>query len=338
MKNLVKYSENDIAVLTQEAEETSFDDQSEADVIRDKILGPVGYLKTAWHAFRNRNKDLIHLDSPMNTFTVIPASLLGAKVSAHAHGSEMLYHESDAGFIRQKLFKVGLRSVDRFVVPSDWSKSKLQEFGVTKEDVEVIHPGIDYDRFSQKLEDEKEIFSGEKFSLLTVARIDDRKGHTLVLEAIKNLENIEYVIAGSGPYRKQVEKKAEELGISEKVQLLGRVPDNELVNLYSNCDCFIMPSEVRTDKIECFGIVYLEANAAGKPAIGSDTGGIPSAIKNHETGLLAQPNPEDVKQKIQAIRKNPQKYEEKARKWAKQHDWKRQIPKIDEFWLEISGE
>jgi phosphatidylinositol alpha-1,6-mannosyltransferase len=330
MKNWVKHSKHEFTVLTEKAEDTSFDDEVDADRIRDNILGPVGYLKTAWYAIRNRDKQ-IHLESPMNAFTVIPAKLFGAKIISHAHGNELIYHENSAGIIRKTLFKLGLNTISQFIVPSEWTKQKLVELGVKEDKIEVIHPGIDFQRFNDFELEERKYSSEEKFILLTVGRLDERKGHKKVLEAIKDLENIEYLIAGSGDMEQEIKQKIEELNIQDKVEMLGYVPDEDLVQLYHESDLFIMTSTKTQNSVEGFGIVYLEANATSLPVIAADTGGTPSAVKDGETGLLTDPNPEDIQGKIQQVREDPEKYKESATKWAKEHDWQNQIYKLDNF-------
>jgi phosphatidylinositol alpha-1,6-mannosyltransferase len=330
MKNWVKRSELDFTVLTEEAEDTGFDQEVDARIVRDEILGPAGYLRTAWYAVRNRDKH-IHLESPMNAFTVIPAYMLGVEITSHAHGNELIYHENSAGLLRKLLFKLGLRTVSNFVIPSEWTKEKLQEFGVDEEKIEVIHPGINFDRFNNFELKERKFSSEEKFTLLTVGRLDERKGHKLVLEAIKELEDVEYLIAGSGDMEEEIKQKIQELDIQDKVEMLGYVPDEDLVQLYHESDCFIMTSQQLENSVEGFGIVYLEANATGTPVIAADTGGTSSAVKDGETGLLTSTEPEEVEKKIEDVRKNPEKFSEEAIEWARKHNWQNQIQKIDSF-------
>ena len=330
MKNWVKHSEHDFTVLTEEAEDTSFDEEVDAEVIRDSILGPLGYLRTAWYAVRNRDKQ-IHLESPMNAFVAIPAKLLGAEITSHAHGNELIYHENSAGFIRRTLFKLGLRTVSKFVVPSEWTKEKLQDFGVDEEKIEVIHPGIDFQKFNDFELEKRKFSSEEKFTLLTVGRLDERKGHKLVLDAIKDLEEVEYLIAGSGEMEEEIKQKIQELDIQDKVEMLGYVPDEDLVQLYHESDCFIMTSTETQNSVEGFGIVYLEANATGLPVIAADTGGTSSSVKDGETGLLTSTDLEEINEKIEELRKNQGKFSEEAVEWAREHDWQNQIQKIDEF-------
>ena len=328
MKNWVKHSKHKFRVLTEKAEDTSFDDEVDAEIIRDSILGPVGYLKTAWYAVKNRDKH-IHLESPMNAFTVIPAKLFGAKITSHAHGNELIYHQNSAGLIRKTLFKLGLNTITQFIVPSEWTKQKLVELGVKEDKIEVIHPGIDFQKFNDfKLKDRK-YSSEDKFTLLTVGRLDERKGHKKVVEAIKDLKEVEYLIAGSGEMEEEIKEKIEELNIQDKVKMLGYVPDEHLVQLYHESDLFIMTSTKTQNSVEGFGIVYLEANATGTPVIAADTGGTTSAVKNQETGLLTATDPDEIKEKIREIRENSDKFGQKTVKWAKQHNWQNQIKELD---------
>jgi phosphatidylinositol alpha-1,6-mannosyltransferase len=328
MKNWVKNSEHDFTVLTQKAEDTSFDEQVEAEITRDNILGPVGYLKTAWYAIKNRDKH-IHLESPMNAFTVIPAKLLGAQITSHAHGNELIYHENGAGKIRRLLFQQGLKTISKFVVPSEWTREKLRELGVDEDKIEVIHPGIDFEKFNYFELEERKYSSEDKFTLLTVGRLDERKGHKLVLEAIKDIEDVEYLIAGSGEMEEEIKQKIQQLKLEDKVEVLGYVPEEDLVKLYHESDCFIMTSTKTQNSIEGFGIVYLEANAADKSVIGADTGGTPSAIKNGETGLLTSTDSGEIRQEIREIQDNPEKFSGEAVEWARKHDWQNQIAFLD---------
>src|SRR5207253_10815502 len=72
----------------------------------------------------------------------------------------------------------------------------------------------------------------------------------------------------------------------------GRVTDQDLVALYTHCTAFVMVSRDRTTDggAEGFGLVFLEANSYGKPVLGGNSGGIPDAVLDGTTGLLADPD------------------------------------------------
>jgi glycosyltransferase involved in cell wall biosynthesis len=74
------------------------------------------------------------------------------------------------------------------------------------------------------------------------------------------------------------------LGATGQVRFMGHVPYEELPRYYSGCDMFLAPS-----LYEPFGMVYLEAMACGKTAIGCDAGGVPEIIRHGQTGILVPP-------------------------------------------------
>jgi phosphatidylinositol alpha-1,6-mannosyltransferase len=87
------------------------------------------------------------------------------------------------------------------------------------------------------------------------------------------------------------------VGIRDHVIFAGRVSEDALPDIYALSDVFVMPSRDQREvsDVEGFGLVFLEANACGKPVIGGRSGGIPDAIVDGVTGLLVNPDePEDI--------------------------------------------
>jgi phosphatidylinositol alpha-1,6-mannosyltransferase len=114
---------------------------------------------------------------------------------------------------------------------------------------------------------------------------------------LRTIPDTTYLIVGDGPCRRDLEKQARELGVAERVVFAGQVCDAELPDYYALSDVFIMASREQAEDctVEGFGIVYLEANACGKPVIGGRSGGVPDAVQDGETGLLVDPHsPEEV--------------------------------------------
>jgi phosphatidylinositol alpha-1,6-mannosyltransferase len=149
---------------------------------------------------------------------------------------------------------------------------------------------------------------GEKV-LLTVGRLVWRKGHAQVLKALPEVARrvgpLRYVIAGSGPEYETLARQ--EFGEDFQVTLLGNLPDSGLPSLYALADVFVMPSrDLPGEPIEGFGLVYLEANLCGTPAIGGNTGGTADAILDGETGLLVNPEkPEEIAEALVKLLSDP---------------------------------
>jgi phosphatidylinositol alpha-1,6-mannosyltransferase len=148
-----------------------------------------------------------------------------------------------------------------------------------------------------------------------VSRLQRRKGHALVLRALPELMRhvplVRYVIVGAGNEREQLEHLRGELGLEHAVLFEGEVADDTLNAYFAACDIFVLPTRVEPTDFEGFGIVFLEAAAAGKPAIGGRNGGVPEAIADGETGVLV--GGEDVAELAGALRSLCERHEMRQR-------------------------
>lgn len=124
----------------------------------------------------------------------------------------------------------------------------------------------------------------ERFTALTIARLVDRKGIDLVLEAMREIPDMDYLIIGSGPDEGRLKKLAE--GLGARVRFLGRANDQEKAEAYRKADVFIMTPKILENDREGFGIVYLEAGYFGLPVIATKTKGVDEAVIDGETGIL----------------------------------------------------
>jgi phosphatidylinositol alpha-1,6-mannosyltransferase len=189
----------------------------------------------------------------------------------------------------------------------------VRKIGVEQERVVILHPGCDVIRFfpKQVSQESRQKILGERAKdrvILTVGGLVSRKGHDMVIRALpilrEEVPDLTYLIVGDGPYREKLEELAKSLGVRDHVVFLGKVSEQDMPEMYALCDIFAMPSREQLDKcdVEGFGIVYLEANACGKPVIGGRTGGIPDAVIDGYTGFLVDPNdPRDIARTIQSL-------------------------------------
>jgi teichuronic acid biosynthesis glycosyltransferase TuaC len=136
-------------------------------------------------------------------------------------------------------------------------------------------------------------------SLVTVAHLVARKRHADVLRALAVLTQrhptLRYAIIGEGPERIALEGLAVRLGVAERVDFLGQLPPEQALERARRCTLFVMPS---TD--EAFGVAYVEAMAAGVPAIGCRGEPGPEEIAAAGDGFLLVP-PGDVERLTQRI-------------------------------------
>lgn len=222
---------------------------------------------------------------------------LGIPFVIYAHGNEVL----DAMQGSWDGHRRAVKSADRVLANSRFTVELLKQAGVSSERIELVHPGCDVERFRvvPVSADVRRSFLGSHASgqvILTVGRLVSRKGHDLMIRALPMVlsqhPDTVYLIVGSGPAKPMLEQLADEMGVRDRVLIFEKVEDADLPIIYNLCDVFVMPSRADLDScdVEGFGIVFLEANACGKPVIAGRSGGIADAVVDGETGLLVPPD------------------------------------------------
>jgi phosphatidylinositol alpha-1,6-mannosyltransferase len=164
----------------------------------------------------------------------------------------------------------------------------------------VVPPGVDVDRF-RPLDGERRRQARARFGLpedaplvLTISRLVPRKGVDTAIEAVSRLvgrhPGLCLAVAGSGRDRARLERRAARSRAD--VRFLGRVRDEDLPDLYGCADIFVMLCRDRWGGLEQegFGIVFLEAAAAGVPAVAGASGGAAEAVEDGSTGTIVDPS------------------------------------------------
>lgn len=112
-----------------------------------------------------------------------------------------------------------------------------------------------------------------------VRRLEPRMGVEQLIQAAAELRqiglNFRVVIGGSGSQSDCLEQQVRHAGLLSTVHLVGRIPEAQLPHCYAAADCFVLP----TRALECFGLIVLEAYAAGIPVIASDAAAIPELVR-----------------------------------------------------------
>lgn len=134
-----------------------------------------------------------------------------------------------------------------------------------------------------------------KVVILTVARINPRKGQREVIAALQALpdslrDRVEYWLVGGHNKENYAAALTAAAGRADfPVKFLGDIPDEKLGAIYAQADIFAMTSMPHRHSVEGFGLVYLEAGVHGLPVIAHAIGGVPEAVIDGETGLLVAP-------------------------------------------------
>ena len=140
-------------------------------------------------------------------------------------------------------------------------------------------------------------------TFLFVGRMVYQKGPDLLVEAIPSALNAEprakFIFCGDGDMRMGLENRARSLQVSHATRFLGHVTGQRLTDIYRACDAVVVPS-----RNEPFGIVLLEAWAAGKPVIATANGGPQEFVWHNVTGLIIYPAIESVAWGLRTIMGN----------------------------------
>ncbi|WP_436715003.1 glycosyltransferase family 4 protein [Roseiconus lacunae] len=167
------------------------------------------------------------------------------------------------------------------LLQSDWSIDAAK--------IKLMHPGVDTTYF-QPAQPQRQPQWANRFVILTVGRLQPRKGYDTVIRAIPhlvdNFPNLLYVIAGGGEYASQLKELVAELGIQQHVAFLGEISDDELLKCYQECDVFVLANRTIGNDVEGFGIVLLEAQACEKPVVAGKSGGTKDTMQHEKSGFL----------------------------------------------------
>jgi phosphatidylinositol alpha-1,6-mannosyltransferase len=134
-----------------------------------------------------------------------------------------------------------------------------------------------------------------KVVILTVARLNPRKGQREVITALQALpdalrDRVEYwLVGGHNKENYAAALTAAAARADFPVRFLGDIPDEKLGAIYAQADIFAMTSMPHRHSVEGFGLVYLEAGVHGLPVVAHAIGGVPEAVIDGETGLLVAP-------------------------------------------------
>ncbi len=138
--------------------------------------------------------------------------------------------------------------------------------------------------------------------IFTVSRLHPLKRVSLLLKAMKHVksQSVRVVVAGTGEEKKPLRRLAGELGISERVQFLGRIDEETLLSHYARCRAvFFAPF------MEDFGFVTLEAGRSKKPVITCvDSGGPAELVANGKSGYVLLPDPHFIARQIDVLAEN----------------------------------
>lgn len=200
--------------------------------------------------------------------------------------------------------------------------------------IHIIHPGVDVDAFictetEAKTQRQQWGVGEQDIVLISISRMEPRKNHARVLKALAELRKqglpVVCVMASDGEERPKLQRLAQELDVAEFVRFPGYIDDRERILSFAAADIHVQPSIQSGSMIEGYGIVFIEAAAAGLPSIAGNIGGQAEAVLDGETGFVIDgTDQEQLTEAIKRFSESPELRQQMGlagRSWARKNDW-----------------
>jgi len=198
-------------------------------------------------------------------------------------------------------------------------KDEMLALGANSTDITVLRNGVDLELFKPSTIEEQqrlkpELAISDKL-VMSVGWLIERKGHYLIIDAIKSLDNVTLAIAGNGPDKKQLQAQVKKLGLEGRVLFLGALSQTELNKWFRAADITVLASSR-----EGWANVLLESMSSGTPVVATKVWGTPEVVASEEAGILVDRNVTSIKTGISQLLQNlPSRAA--TRKYAEQFDW-----------------
>jgi phosphatidylinositol alpha-mannosyltransferase len=299
-------------------------------------VAPICFSRASWRRIRQMldvlEPDVVHAHEPFSPSTSmfsVLASNRPAVATFHA------FHE------RSRLLGVAapfLRSVARRLDAAVAVSQAAAEFAapVVDGDVEIVPNGIDVERWSGA-EPATDLPTGRR--LLWASRLDPQKGFGVAVRAFARLasefDDLVFVVAGDGHDRGAVDVLPPP--VRDRVVMLGAVANVDLPRYHAACDVFVAPATGH----ESFGVVIVEALAAGLPVVATDIPGYREVIRDGVDGLLVPPS-DDVALSLAIARllREPElaaKLSTAGRHRAREFSWLAVAPKLEAIYERVTS-
>ena len=300
-------------------------------------VAPISFSPGSWRrirsAMRSFDPDVIHAHEPLTPSTSMLAVLAAsAPVVATFHASldRSRLMELAAPALRQVSGRI-----DAAVAVSDAAASFLRR--VVRVPLEIVPNGVDVRAFAHPGRPVEGLPAGPK--ILWVNRLDPQKGFEIMLRAFEQLASevgeAHLLVAGDG--RDRVLLRSLPADLRTRILRLGTVPHGELPRYHAAADVFVSPATGQ----ESFGIVLVEAMAAGVPVVASDIAGYREVVRDGIDGLLVSPgDPNALAAAIRRVLSEPElaaTLRAAGRSRAEAFSWQAVAPRLEAVYDRVLG-
>lgn len=223
-----------------------------------------------------------HFANSGATVGLLASSYLGLPWSVTLHG------RADFSYPAVALLEDKIQQARFVVCVSHFGRASALSYAdpnVADDKIFVVRCGLDFQTLPTA---RPEAVSHPRMRILSVGRLSYEKAQVGLLEALATLVregvDVELEIVGEGPERARLEKRIQRLGLEDRCQLVGAMPETEVFERLETADVFALSS-----LIEGLPVSLMEAMALGVPVVAPRLAGIPELVEDHQTGLLFHP-------------------------------------------------
>jgi colanic acid/amylovoran biosynthesis glycosyltransferase len=254
-----------------------------------------------------------HFATHATTLAYIIHRMSGISYSFTVHGPDVFVHRL---LLREKISRA------RFVrCVSTFNKAFLAGLypRLTEGKLEVVRSGLNPDVYSDAALHAPPATKSRPVQILTVAALSPRHGYPFLIDACARLckagIDLECRIVGDGPLRGETERWIAQHGLTDRVKILGNLPQHEVARLMGAADLFVSPNIIAVDgQMDGIPISLIEAMAAGKPVVASAISGIPELVQHNVSGILVDAAyAEKLAEAMRVLIENPQLRERMGR-------------------------
>lgn len=255
----------------------------------------------SWRVFAAaRGCQIVHAikDYPHNLAGLIGARMAGVPCIATGHGTYTVQPLVDSRHAARARW--AYRRFAAMIAVSRYTAERVRELVGEHDEaarrLRVIPNAVDASHYARPAQPERAPWREHPFTL-AIGELKERKGHHLSLAAwircAATRPALHHYVVGKGAgdeYERSLRSMADSAGLAERVHFLGNVTEQAKVDLLQHAQVFVhTPVRASDGGFEGFGLVYLEASAAGAPCIGTLGCGAEDAILDRKTGLLVRP-------------------------------------------------
>jgi len=223
-----------------------------------------------------------HYYYPDGVAAAILGKLLRKPVVITARGTDINLIPQYAG--PRRMIRWAAQRAAKSITVCEALRTSMADLGIDAERIVALRNGVDLERFSPVDRAAQRTALGlEGFTLLSVGYLIPRKAHHLIIEALPALPGTRLLIAGEGPEKENLTRLAQDLGVANRVTMLGALPQTELRNYYGAVDALVLASSR-----EGWANVLLESMACGTPVVASNVWGTPEVVASPAAGVLME--------------------------------------------------